>query len=239
MKQRKIRICTIIIVILLILFLLNGCSKPEPPKLTLSEDSWHYGEVTPDQRPAHDFVLKNEGGGKIIIDSVYSSCPCVILDLTEKEIPPGEEVLLKTIFDPTGYEGEVSKIVTIKTNDPENPEKRIDATITVLRVPNPDIELSEQTFDLGLISLGEIQKIQFTISNTGDADLIIEEIVSEDIFTHNLPIPLTIPPEEQFEAEVYMKTNQSKEGEFRKAIRIMTNDPQNARVFIRIMGKIE
>ncbi|MFA5563911.1 MAG: DUF1573 domain-containing protein, partial [Candidatus Caldatribacteriota bacterium] len=168
MKQRKIRICTIIIVILLILFLLNGCSKPEPPKLTLSEDSWHYGEVTPDQRPAHDFVLKNEGGGKIIIDSVYSSCPCVILDLTEKEIPPGEEVLLKTIFDPTGYEGEVSKIVTIKTNDPENPEKRIDATITVLRVPNPDIELSEQTFDLGSISLGEIQKIQFTISNTGD-----------------------------------------------------------------------
>ncbi|MDD2353207.1 MAG: DUF1573 domain-containing protein [Candidatus Caldatribacteriota bacterium] len=239
MKQRKIRICTIIIVILLILFLLNGCSKPEPPKLTLSEDSWHYGEVTPDQRPAHDFVLKNEGGGKIIIDSVYSSCPCVILDLTEKEIPPGEEVLLKTIFDPTGYEGEVSKIVTIKSNDPENPEKRIEATITVLRVPNPDIELSEQTFDLGSISLGEIQKIQFTISNTGDADLIIEEIVSEDIFTNNLPIPLTIPLEEQFEAEVYMETNQLKEGEFRKAIRIMTNDPQNARIFIRIMGNIE
>jgi len=239
MKQRKARICTIIIAVLSILFLLNGCSKTEPPKLTLSEDSWHYGKVTPDQRPTHDFVLKNEGEEKIIIDSVYTSCPCVILDLTEKEIPPGEEVLLKTTFDPTGYEGEVSKIVTIKSNDPENPEKRIEATITVIRVPNSDIELSQQTFNLGSISLSETQTIQFTISNNGDADLIIEEIVSEDIFTHNLPIPLTIPPEEQFEAEVYMETNQLKEGEFRKAIRIMTNDPQNMRVFIRIMGNIE
>jgi len=84
--------------------------------------------------------------------------------------------LLKTILDPTGYEGEVSKIVTIKSNDPENPEKKIETTITVLRVPNPDIELSEQTFDLGTISRGDTPVIKFGISNTGDADLVIEEI---------------------------------------------------------------
>lgn len=239
MRQRKIRIFTILIAIISILFLLNGCSKPEPPKISLSEDSWHYGEVTPDERPTHDFIIKNEGGGKLIIDSVYSSCPCVSLDLTEKEIPAGEEALLKTTFDPTGYEGEVTKILTIKSNDPENPEKKIEAKITVLRVPNPDIELSEQTFDLGIISRDQTQTIQFIISNTGDAELIIEEIVSEEIFTHNMEMPLAISPGEQFQAEVYLDTNQLKEGEFRKAIRIMTNDPQNMRVFIRIMGNIE
>jgi len=239
MKQRKVRIYTIIIAILSILFLLNGCSKPEPPKLILSEDRWYYGEVTPDQRPAHDFILKNEGEEKLVIESAYPSCPCVILNLIEKDIPPGEEVLLKTTFDPTGYEGEVSKIVTIKSNDPENLEKRIEATITVLHVPNPDIELSEQTFDLGTINQEDTPLIKFDISNTGDADLVIEEIISEELFSHNMELPLTIPAGEEFQAEVQIDESQLKEGEFRKALRIMTNDPQNTRVFIRIMGSIE
>jgi len=239
MKQRKTILPIILIVILSILFLLNGCSKPEPPKLTLSEDSWHYGEVTPDQRPTHDFIIKNAGEDKLVIESAYPSCPCVILELAKKEIQAGGETILKTTFDPTGYEGYVTKYITIKSNDPENPEKKIETTITVIRVPNPDIELSEQTFDLGTISREDTPVIKFGISNTGDADLVIEEVVSEDIFTHNLSMPLTIPPEEQFEAEVYMKTSQLKEGEFRKAIRVMTNDPQNMRVFIRIMGNIE
>ncbi len=239
MQPKRNQLIIIVMAIMFLLIYLAGCSKPEPAKLVISEDSWYYGEVTPDQRPAHDFTIKNEGGEKLIIESVYSSCPCVILDLPEKEIPPGEEALLKTTFDPTGYEGEVSKLVTIKSNDPENPEKTIEATITVLRVPNPDIELSEQTFDLGTFTREEIPTIQFTISNTGDADLIIEEVVAEELFSHNLEIPLTIPPNEQFQGQLLIDTEQLKEGDFRKAVRMMTNDPQNMRVFIRIMGNIE
>ncbi|MFW5804143.1 MAG: DUF1573 domain-containing protein [bacterium] len=239
MKKSRNQKIIVIIATILMLFLFNGCSKPEPPNLVLSEDSWHYGEVTPDERPTHDFTIKNEGGEKLIIESVYSSCPCVILDLTEKEIPAGEEALLKTTFDPTGYEGEVTKILTIKSNDPENPEKKIEAAITVLGVANPDVDISEQTFDLGTFTREEIPTIQFTISNTGDADLVIEEIVSEEIFSHNLEIPLTIPAEVEFQAEIQMDESQLKKGEFRKSIRIMTNDPQNSRVFIRIMGSIE
>ncbi len=228
-----------IFLILIFTVFLASCNKTEPPKLTLSEESWHYGEVTPDERPAHDFTIKNEGGEKLIIDSVYSSCPCILAELSEKEIQPGEEVSLKTIFDPTGYEGNVSKNITIKSNDPQNPEKIIKAEITVLRVPNPDIELSEQTFDLGHIAKEEMPSLDFTIFNTGDADLIIEEIVTEGLFSHNLEIPLTIPPGQQFQGQIVIDTKQLKEGNFRKAVRIMTNDPQNPGVFLRIQGNME
>ncbi|MFW6148456.1 MAG: DUF1573 domain-containing protein [Atribacterota bacterium] len=227
------------LILFIFTLLLLGCNKTEPPKLALSEDNWYYGEVTPDQMPSHDFTIKNEGGEKLVIESVYSSCPCVILELPEKEILPGEETSLMTIFDPTGYEGEVSKAVTIKSNDPENPEKIIEATITVQRIPNPDIEISEQNFNLGNLSRKEKPSIDFTIFNTGDADLIIKEIVSEELFSHNIKIPLTIAPEEQFQVELYIDSSQLKEGEFRKAVRIMTNDPQNPRLFLRIQGNIE
>lgn len=239
MKTKRNKIIVMVIIIMVLLIYLTGCNKPEPPKIVLSEDSWYYGEVTPNERPTHDFTIKNEGKEKLIIESVYSSCPCVSLNLAKKEIPAGEETLIKTIFDPTGYEGEVTKVLTIKSNDPENPEKKIEAKITVLRVPNPDIELSEQTFDLGTFNREEIPMIQFTISNAGDADLVIEEIVAEKLFTHNLEIPTMLSPGKQFQAEIYIDTNQLKEGEFRKAIRIMTNDPQNMMVFLRLMGNIE
>jgi len=82
-----------------------------------------------------------------------------------------------TLSEKSWHYSEISKKFTIKSNDRENPEKRIEATITVLRVSNPDIELSEQTFDLGTINWGNTLEIKFDISNTGDADLIIEEIV--------------------------------------------------------------
>jgi len=233
--QRKQRIITVLAVFLLILFL-AGCSKPKEPRLLLSEESWHYGEVTPDQIVVHLFTLKNEGEEKLIIESVYSSCSCVTVELADKEIAAGKETKLKAIFDPSGYEGEVTKQIIIKSNDPENLEKRIDLTIIVQRVPNPDIELSQQNFDLGRLTRDTHPVLQFDISNTGDANLVIEEVISEEFFSHNLPLPLTIPPGDQFQAKVYLDTSQLKEGEFRKAIHIVTNDPQNSRIFLRISG---
>ena len=235
----KKRISAFLFLIFIFTFCLTGCNKTEPPKLALSEDNWYYGEVTPDQMPSHNFTIKNKGGEKLVIESVYSSCPCVILELPEKEILPGEEVLLMTTFDPTGYEGEVSKMITIKSNDQENPEKIIKTTITVQRVPNPDIKLSEQNFDLRNLSQEVKPSIDFTIFNKGDADLIIKEVVSEELFSHNIKIPLTIAPGEQFQVELSIDSSQLNEGEFRKAVRIMTNDPQNSALFLRIQGNVE
>ncbi len=229
-----------LIIMMFIAIYLMGCNQPEPPKLVLSEESWNYGEVAPDKKLSHQFNIKNEGGEKLIIESVYSSCACVVTDLSAKEIAPGKETELTATFDPYGYEGEVSKFITIKSNDPEEPEKKIELTIHVLHVPNPDMTVSQQTFYLGEIDRLSQEKptIQFTIYNSGDADLIIEDIVIEDIFSHNLNIPLTILPGEKFLVELNVDTNQLSEGEFRKSVRLMSNDLQKQVVFLRIQGKI-
>jgi len=236
MYSSRNKIFSIFTIILILPFFFAGCSKPKEPKLSLSEDSWYYGEVKPDQVVSHQFTLKNEGEGKLTIDSFYSSCACVILEMDKKEIAPGGEGTLKAIFDPYGYEGFVTKEVTINSNDPEHPKKIINLSITVLRVPHPDIKLSQQTFDLGTVTTSEQSVLKFTISNEGDADLIIEDIVTEEIFSHNLALPLILLPGEQYLSEVYIDTSQIKEEVFRKAIRIMTNDPQNSMVFLRITG---
>lgn len=235
MSLNKKKMVAIFFACLLLIFI-SACTKTKNPKLVVSEESWYYGEVPPDKIVSHQFTIKNEGDNKLIIESVYSSCACVSLELAEKEIPAGGETRLNTIFDPYGYEGYVTRYLTIKSNDPDCPEKRIDLTITVLRVPNPDIEISQQTFNLGNIYGEEPVVLPFTIINSGDADLIIEDIVSEDIFSHTLHLPLIVAPGEQYQAEIYLNVSLLKEGDFRKAIRIMTNDPQNPILFLRISG---
>ncbi|NLL62503.1 MAG: DUF1573 domain-containing protein [Candidatus Atribacteria bacterium] len=229
----------IVLIFFITLLCLTGCGNPKEPKLVLSEEEWYYGEVKPDEIAAHQFTLKNEGEADLKIESIYSSCACVSLELAEKTIPAGGKTMLGTIFDPYGYEGYVSKNFTIKSNDPKAPEKKIELSITVLRVPHPVIELSQQTFDLGTINCKEQAISQFCITNTGDADLIIEDIVAEELFSHNLLLPLTIPSEGQQLAEVYLDVSRLKEGDFRKAVRIMTNDPQNNMLFLRITGTID
>lgn len=230
------KLITIIFIVSLLLINFSACNKPQNPKLVVSEEKWYYGEVLPDNIVSHQFTLKNEGNDKLIIKSVYSSCACVSLELAEKEIPPGGETKLNAIFNPYGYEGYVTKYITIKSNDPNYPEKRIDLAITVLKVPNPNIEISTQTFNLGTISKEEQITLSFTIVNSGDAKLIIEDIVSEDIFSHNLNLPLILTPGEQYQAEIYLDASILKEGEFRKAVRIMTNDPKKPILFLRISG---
>jgi len=235
----QIRIRFYIILILVSIFLLfTGCSSPKPPKLVLSEESWHYGEVRPDEKRSHKFILENKGSEELIIESVYSSCGCIETVLSKKNIPAGKKAELEAIFDPYGYEGEITKHVTIKSNDPENPEKKIELNITVLHVPNPDMTLSRQMFNLGDIDRGisENLAIQFTISNNGDADLIIEEFVLDDIFNHGLNFPIVILPGEKYEIELSLNMSQLSEGKFRKTVRIKSNDPQNQTVFIRISG---
>jgi Leucine-rich repeat (LRR) protein len=112
----------------------------------------------------------------------------------------------------------------------------VDVIYEPQRVPNPTIELIPKTFDLGDIAKidEKEQIIQFTILNTGDADLVVEEIVMENIFSFNREIPLTLEPGKQIQAVILLDASQLKEGELRKAIRIMTNDPQNQEIFLRI-----
>jgi len=56
----------------------------------------------------------------------------------------------------------------------------------------------------------------------------------ENIFSFNREIPLTLEPGKQIQAVILLDASQLKEGELRKAIRIMTNDPQNQEIFLRI-----
>jgi hypothetical protein len=118
-------------------------SGPQP-RIIVSEEEWDFGKVTQGEKPTHIFMVKNEGEGDLIIDSLKESCPCIEVSISATRIQPGESAELKVTYDTTDYVGKDEKHLHIYSNDPQVPDKRIDLYVEteVFQIPNliPDLE---------------------------------------------------------------------------------------------------
>jgi len=242
LNRKKIFFILIGIVIIVGAFFIfnNIASKSSlPPRLVLSEEEWDFGQVKANAKPTHIFILTNEGGKTLYIDRVRASCGCVKTSLSTDEIPSGKSAELAVTFNTRGYEGTVSKAIYIKTNEEKDPEKKIIVIASVEHLTKPKIKVSKNRWELGLISEGDISTFKEEIENIGDADLIINELVSFDNIKCNVIPPLTIRPNEKQELIFTYDSTGHKLGEVKEAIRFNCNDPKNKTQSILISGYIK
>ena len=93
------------------------------PSIYFSEDSWDFGEITPDELPTHIFKFKNIGDEVLIIKGTKVSCEsCIDPVISAQELNPGEEGELKIIVNSLGMIGRFTKRIYVESNDPVNPQ---------------------------------------------------------------------------------------------------------------------
>jgi len=98
------------------------------PSIYFPEDFWDFGEITPDELPAHIFKFKNIGDEILIIKGTKVSCEsCIDPIISTKKLNPGEEGELKITVNSLDMIGRFTKRIYVETNDPLNPR----TTITV------------------------------------------------------------------------------------------------------------
>jgi len=240
-RRRFFFILIVIVIIIGAFFIYNNiASKSQlPPKLVLSEEEWNFGQVEANAKPTHTFILTNEGGKTLYIDRVRASCGCIKTSLSTNEILSGKSAELSVTFDTSGYEGTVGKAIYIETNDEKEPEKNIRVTVDVEHLTKPEIKVTKDLWELGLISEGDVCTFKGEIENIGDADLIIDDLVIFDNIEHNFTLPLTILPNDKFEFVLTYNSTEHKLGEVREAIRFHCNDSKNETFFITVSGYIK
>jgi len=108
------------------------------PRILVSEEEWDFGKVTQGEKPTHVFIVKNGGEGDLIIEGLKESCACIEVSISTTRIQPGESAELKVSYDTTDYVGKDEKHIHIYSNDPREPDKRINlyVEIAVLQIPN-------------------------------------------------------------------------------------------------------
>jgi len=228
--QKKNIIFFIIIVIIIVAGFIvisgNFLSKPErPPQISISEEEWDFGKVKPGTQNQHKFIITNKGTEDLLVERVWASCGCVQTSISTNRILPGKSADLQAIFNTAGYEGKLEKLIYIKSNDSEEPEKRIKVKIDIEHPFKPKINILSTEWNMGLVSQGDNLNLKFPIENQGDADLIIDKIETYEHIKYNTTLPLKILPKEKFELILTYNSAEHKLGDVREAVRIYCNDP--------------
>jgi len=212
-----------------------------PPVLAVSEEVGDLGKISPEESQNYIFTLKNEGGEKLVIERVQAPCGCTATLLSEEEILPGKTAQLEVTFNPRGYQGVVTQSVYIYSNDPEIERKRIAIRADVEHIPVPEIHVSTNQWNLGLLNRGDSSELSLKIANRGDLSAEIEGI---DIPGHlkyepdNIEFPNILEPGGEIDLKFTYNSTELEIGLVREYIRLVTSDPRRRNVTIRVEGYV-
>lgn len=102
------------------------------PAVKFDAETFDFGDIKPNAKVEHTFMLKNEGKSNLIIRDVKTSCGCTAVSPSKNMIAANESVPLKVAFDATGKSGRQNKTITVITNDPKNPTKVLRISTNIL-----------------------------------------------------------------------------------------------------------
>ena len=111
----------------------SACSK-SPPRIAVEPTIQELGEV-PQQLIELTYTVKNEGESDLQILKISTSCDCTKAFLDQDRIAGGQSAVLTVTLDPTEDDlyGDVTRVVYLRSNDPENPEVSVEFHAVILK----------------------------------------------------------------------------------------------------------
>ena len=115
------------------------------PAIYFPEDSWDFGEITPDELPTHIFKFKNVGDKVLIIKGTKVSCEsCIDPIISIEKLNPGEEGELEITVNSLDMIGRFTKWVYVESNDPVNPRVVVTVSGFIKEKNEPTIHVQPQ-----------------------------------------------------------------------------------------------
>ncbi len=111
---------------------LSAADVANAPVVAYDSDAFDFGDIKPNSKVEHTFMLKNAGKRDLIIRDVKSSCGCTAVSPSKNMVAANESVPLKVVFDATGKSGRQNKTITVITNDPKNPTTMLRISSNIL-----------------------------------------------------------------------------------------------------------
>lgn len=96
-----------------------------PPRLFVMSDSIDLGSAVSGDAVKRTIMVRNIGGTPLRIFSSETSCGCTVVSFDRTSIPAGKSTNLDVLIDTAGKVGPIEKALTLRSNDPVEPEKAI------------------------------------------------------------------------------------------------------------------
>lgn len=208
------------------------------PKLVVEKAQHDFGRIMDTASVFVDIPFKNTGTGTLEITDTHATCGCTVGRLEQTTYAPGQSGILKVEFKPQGKNGPQLQRVTIRSNDPGQPETTVSITADV----EPVVIVEPKLIQLGDIKKGETRTAMVKIYGRTEDFAATFGTVSADDF-------LTLKLLETRSVEMNGKTLRATEalitlsgsapvGHLQQSASIRTNDPRMPAVTVQIMGEV-
>lgn len=95
------------------------------PIIFFENPDFNFGKIFKGQKIEHIYEFENRGKDTLNIGKVKTSCGCTAAILTNNTIPPGNTGEIRATFNSRSYTGNVTKSISVISNDPERPSLQI------------------------------------------------------------------------------------------------------------------
>jgi len=214
--------------------------------LRYKTNSKHGYKLTPNTILIDTFFFYNEWEETMTFSTGNLPAAIEIVYLTPKTAPLEEGIL---VFR---YKAEVKKDwgyvydrLTMHTNDPERPEKAFyisgdiyddfDSWTPQQKANAPKVSFDNVDYQFGTRTEGEEVTYDFIITNTGKNTLYIRKLKQSCGCTAVKPEKEELKTGESTAIKAIFRTN-GKTGKQMKTIDVITNDPENPKITLKIMG---
>ncbi len=218
--------------------LLLGTALWAAPHLEVPETVHDFGTIDEGKVYTHDFVLKNTGDDTLKVLSVRTSCGCTATMLKSTEIAPGESQPLHVSFNSTGYGGRrFTKVVSVITNDPDQPEVRLLIRGEVKAMPKPRGYVYPSLLNLGQVKPGTVREDTILLISDGQLPLVLESINGFKGVEVLGWSPDTLAPGDT--GRIFLRVTVGEEKPYSGVLMIKTNDGRLPHKFVRIVANQE
>lgn len=101
------------------------------PRITFPETTFNFGRVKSSTVLSHQFTVTNTGKARLEISDVRPGCGCTLPGKWDRQIEPGQSGKIPIQFNPSGFNGSVTKTITVASNDPTQPLRTLTIEATI------------------------------------------------------------------------------------------------------------
>jgi hypothetical protein len=206
--------------------------EEEPsPDIAFNPETLNFGGLAIGGNRDQIVIISNNGDADLVVSDITTDVPFSVAFDGEFVIAPDASREVVVTFSPEevgGFEGEL----TVASNDP-------DANRVVLALigscGDPDIAIAPEALDFGAVIVDQIGEQTITITNEGNADLRIDDLIVEGAyFSVDFNDEIVIQPDGEHELVVTFAPEGR--GEFDGVVEIVSDDPDEAEVIINLTG---
>lgn len=86
------------------------------PVFSVADTTYDFGTIQENDVVQYNFRFKNTGSKPLIISSATSTCGCTVPQYPKEPVAPGEEGVLKVVFNSAGKSGRQFKPIFVTAN---------------------------------------------------------------------------------------------------------------------------